>query len=332
MKVIFIMQNKIDNVLKDLTLLDQIKWLIKNKEDIYVQQIKQRRYLYQFVIDNTKFLDNTYKFSTRVYYVVNGLHDFVKCKYDNKPIKRNIYSINQPCLQFCCNKCRRLFFNSNIMAASLQPDVIEKRIQTHYENNNGQYFSTETIQQGKETRYKNNNGNYFSDEQIQKITDSNNKYWNSNEFKEIVKSGFYKSINKKGNETKKKNGTFNTSKQEERVYCLLIKKFGKDNILRQYISELYPFNCDFYIKTIDTYIECNFNWTHNNHFYDCTNIKDQETLILWKEKSIKSNFYKNAIDTWTIRDVQKHSTAEINKLNYLVFWKLDDAEEWIKQL
>lgn len=30
------MQNKIDKVLKDLTLLDQIKWLIKNKEDIYV--------------------------------------------------------------------------------------------------------------------------------------------------------------------------------------------------------------------------------------------------------------------------------------------------------
>lgn len=57
--------------------------------------------------------------------------------------------------------------------------------------------------------------------------------------------------------TQKQNGTFRKSKDEDECYQLLCDKFGTDNIIRQYKSELYPFRCDFYIKTIDTYIEYN---------------------------------------------------------------------------
>lgn len=77
----------------------------------------------------------------------------------------------------------------------------------------------------------------------------------------------FKQIVAKGNETKKTNGTFNISKLEERAYELLCKHFNESNIIRQYKSEEYPFNCDFYIKTTNTYIECNFTWTHNDHFF-----------------------------------------------------------------
>lgn len=53
--------------------------------------------------------------------------------------------------------------------------------------------------------------------------------------------------------TKRKNNTFNISKPEEICYQLLNEKYK--NIKRQYKSKLYPFNCDFYIKSLDLYIE-----------------------------------------------------------------------------
>ena len=62
--------------------------------------------------------------------------------------------------------------------------------------------------------------------------------------------------------TRKLNGTFKTSKQEDKVYEILCEKFTKDDIVRQYKSNKYPFSCDFYIKSLDLYIECNFSWTH----------------------------------------------------------------------
>jgi hypothetical protein len=74
--------------------------------------------------------------------------------------------------------------------------------------------------------------------------------------------------------TKRKNGTFNTSKPEDKSYELLCEKFDKDDIIRQYKSEKYPFNCDFYVKSIDTYIECNFNWTHGGHPFDPNSEED----------------------------------------------------------
>lgn len=54
----------------------------------------------------------------------------------------------------------------------------------------------------------------------------------------------------------------NTSKSEEMSYVLLVERFGANDILRQYKSEEYPFACDFYIKSRNIYIECNYCWTH----------------------------------------------------------------------
>ena len=132
-------------------------------------------------------------------------------------------------------------------------------------------------------------------------------------------------INNKRYLTKKKNRTFNTSKPEEETYKLLCEKFGKNNVLRQYKSEKYPFNCDFYIKTQDLYIECNFSWTHGGHWFNESNKNDIIVLNSWKEKAKKSNYYKNAIKNWTKRDLEKLAKAKENNLNYLVFWKYTDV-------
>lgn len=78
--------------------------------------------------------------------------------------------------------------------------------------------------------------------------------------------------------TKKKNHTFNTSKPEEESYNLLLHKYDKNDIIRQYKDERYPFSCDFYIKSLDLFIECNYHFTHGSHPFNADNIEDVKLL------------------------------------------------------
>ena len=116
--------------------------------------------------------------------------------------------------------------------------------------------------------------------------------------------------------TKKKNNSFKTSKTENKLELLLRKIFP--DLETQYKSELYPFNCDFYIPSLDLYIEYNGSWTHGGCFYDENNEDNRNTLEKWKQLSEHSKFYQNAIETWTIRDLNKLNTALKNNLNYVV--------------
>ena len=135
--------------------------------------------------------------------------------------------------------------------------------------------------------------------------------------KTMKQNDTYKLITKKRISTMKRNKTLNSSKAENRCYDFLNNLY---NVQRNYTSELYPFDCDFYIESLDLYIECNFHWTHGYHWFDPTNEDDINKLNLWKEKSVTSDYYKKAIETWTIRDINKKTIAENNKINYLVFW------------
>lgn len=45
------------------------------------------------------------------------------------------------------------------------------------------------------------------------------------------------------------------SKYELKILEILIDIFGKENVINQYSSNLYPYHCDFYIKPLDLYIE-----------------------------------------------------------------------------
>ncbi len=127
--------------------------------------------------------------------------------------------------------------------------------------------------------------------------------------------------------TKRKNGTFNTSSQEERFYVKLCEKYGSDDVIRQYKDKRYPFMCDFYIKSLDLFVELNISWTHGGHPFDSENQADNEMLLKWQEKAKTSKYYKNAITTWTIRDVAKITTAKANKLNYITYYKESELFE-----
>ena len=124
---------------------------------------------------------------------------------------------------------------------------------------------------------------------------------------EIVKLKIYN--------THKRNNSFNTSEPELKLLKLLQDKFGFNNIEYQYKSSKYPFVCDFYIKSLDLYIELQGSWTHGFEPFDATNPDHQNKLQIWKSKNTK--FYNNAINVWTVRDPLKRKIAKDSNLNYI---------------
>ena len=210
----------------------------------------------------------------------------------------------------------------------------------------------------RKTRYEKNNGKWQSDEQVEKTKITNNALFGvdyplqseeirnltvqsftnnhngiscifeTDEFKQYIKENQTQIVEKR-NLTKLKNNTFNKSNDEDEVFKLLCLKFGNTNVIRQYKSDKYPYRCDFYIKHIDLYIECNFHWTHGGHYYNTNNIDDNKRLI--KLLSKNSKYYKIAVYVWTELDIKKLNCAKLNNLNYKVFWKLDDAIQFCQQ-
>lgn len=136
-----------------------------------------------------------------------------------------------------------------------------------------------------------------------------------------------KEFKQKCYDTKKKNNTFNKSKIEKELEVELRKIFP--DLKTQYKSEVYAFDCDFYIPSLDLYVEYNGTWTHGGHFFDKNNQEDLKILELWKNKNTK--YYESAINVWTQRDVLKLNTAIENNLNYIAWFNQEQAYDWIEK-
>ena len=175
---------------------------------------------------------------------------------------------------------------------------------------------------------------------ISKIKDSKIKNHTTNY--EIAKDKYKQYlIREKTYNTKKLNKSFKSSKLEAHLYKLLLLKFP--NTKHIYRTDLYPFNCDFYIPELDLYIEYNGHWTHGP--YDCHEPFDKNNtkhiLMVQKlfDKSNELNFkgkrkesFLSVIDTWTVRDPLKRKTAKDNNLNWLEFFTLEDFMKWYNSL
>lgn len=106
------------------------------------------------------------------------------------------------------------------------------------------------------------------------------------------------------------------------VFCELINRFGRKDVFYQYgihpSDKRYPFNCDFYIKSLDLFIELNAHYSHHTHWFDANNSDDvlrrEHMLLSGKKRNI------NAVRVWCETDVEKRRIAKQNSLRYLVFW------------
>ena len=121
----------------------------------------------------------------------------------------------------------------------------------------------------------------------------------------------------KSNNTKRLNQSFCSSKLEDQFYNELLKYFEVNDIVRQYSDDRYTFNCDFYIKSLDLFIEINNHWTHGTHPFDLKNEKDVEKQKILAEKAVTNKYYATALYVWTILDPKKLNMANSNNLNYI---------------
>lgn len=135
---------------------------------------------------------------------------------------------------------------------------------------------------------------------------------------------------------KRENGTFNTSSSEDALYELLVEYVDHHGmtVVRQYRDEeRYPFAVDFYILERDLFIELNGSWSHGGHWYESDREMDQKIVQTWRRKGGKSQYYLNALGTWTGRDVRKRAAARDAQLNYVTLWDgseaLADAHLWL---
>jgi endogenous inhibitor of DNA gyrase (YacG/DUF329 family) len=205
----------------------------------------------------------------------------------------------------------------------------EKQKETMLAKYNSLYFmgTDDFYIKSKETKKEKYGNEYYLNPEKQKQT-LLKRYGvdNPGKLEKTIKNSHSIQALEKSIETKRKNKTFNTSKPEEQTYILLKEKYP--DVIRQYKSDVYPFCCDFYIPSLDLYIECNYSWTHGGHPFDVNNIDDINILLLWESKHTK--YYDNAIYTWTVRDIDKRITAFNNKLNYIEVWNINEIYELLK--
>jgi len=131
-------------------------------------------------------------------------------------------------------------------------------------------------------------------------------------------------------ENMKQYNSFRGNKTEDSVYQYLISHYPDTK--RNYKSCVYPFRCDFYIESLDLYIEVNAHWTHGSNAFEGTP-EDLEILKQWRSK--QSKYYNNAIAVWTKRDVEKRDLAKKHNINYIEIFSnrqniiIDEIREWI---
>lgn len=127
------------------------------------------------------------------------------------------------------------------------------------------------------------------------------------------------------NKTKKDNGTFNTSSYETICYKALCESYGEEDIIREYDTDYrYKFKCDFYIKSMDLFIELNIHPSHWEHRFDCNNPED--LAVLEDLKTSNTDWSKMIVDVWANRDFKKCKCAKEAGINYItIYYKEFDS-------
>ena len=234
-----------------------------------------------------------YTFIQKLWHFLQDDYTIHRCKCGN-PV--HFIDFKKGYRQYCSKTC---------------PSVVEHNKSTLQ---NAQIISRrkESREKAVNTTKKKHNGNFWSDEQLKRIQENivkNRKIINEKnkaKIKECIEE--FKSLSGKGI-----SGC--SSKVEIDFYKYLINTFSFENVDPQHYDDQYPYSCDFFIPGLDLYIEIQGSWTHGKHPFNPGDKKDNEKLNYWKSKD--SEYYNNAIYTWTDLDVRKRVCARDNHLNYL---------------
>ena len=269
------------------------------------------------------------------------------------------YGVNTP---FKSEEVKDKIKKTNLEKYGAENVLSSKVVQEKIKKTNLERYGVENVSLSKEIRDKANKTNlerygaenvYASEYGKQKIKETNLERYgfeNASSSKEVQEK-----VNKTCEEryggrwcaspeilervflTQKKNKTINTSKIEKELEIKLKEIFP--DLKTQYKSEDYPFPCDFYIPSLDLYIEYNGFFTHNRRFFDKNNKEDVEELNrcvlrskeLKEKNGNKSTRYDSLIHVWTYKDLLKLETAVKNNLNYIAWFNKEQAYDWIEK-
>lgn len=264
---------------------------------------KKFPYVYSELMERTKFLPDNYGFSSRKYVILNDLcENDLKCpicggfkKFVLKPYMKFLDTCgSKQCQIELCSKTNKRMWRED------RQSMYEKHSKRLVE-----YNKNLTNEQKRSIHAK-----------------------ISNALKSLPPEKEQNRI-RKGFQTKKIRNSFNKSVQEDYIFERLTQKF--DIVHRQYLSEEYPWHIDFYIPSLNLYIEYQGLWTHGKMPFE-NNEECDKILKTWMNKAKHSMFYKNAIKVWTITDVKKRTYAKDNNLNWKEFFNLTEFDNWIENI
>ena len=260
-------------------------------------------------------LSSTKKFITRCLKYFNIKKDLKKRQEKNEQLFIKKYGVSNPMfVPSIKNKLKNTLINNyGVSNPSYVPEILQKREETNLKHFGVKY-------------------SFQSDEVKEKCIKTLKERYNCENISQYLPHKNYmktiqKEINQKIFNTKRRKNSFKKSIQEDEIYNLLIQKYP--DTIRQYSSELYPFNCDFYIPEIDTYIEYQGYFTHGKEPYTETD-EQKEIVKLWESKN--SLQFSDAIKTWTIRDPLKREIAKKNNLNWIEFFNMNEFMNWYNQI
>ena len=234
-----------------------------------------------------------YTFIQKLWHFLQDDYTIHRCKCGN-PV--HFIDFKKGYRQYCSKTCPSVVEHNkstiqNAQVVSRRKESREKAVNTTKEKHNGNFWSDEQLKRIKENIVKN-----------RKIINEKNKA----KIKECIEE--FKSLSGKGI-----SGC--SSKVEINFYKYLINTFSFENVDPQHYDDQYSYSCDFFIPGLNLYIEIQGSWTHGKHPFNPDDKKDNEKLNYWKSKD--SEYYNNAIYTWTDLDVRKRVCARDNHLNYL---------------
>ena len=127
--------------------------------------------------------------------------------------------------------------------------------------------------------------------------------------------------------TKKKNNSFGPQSKDESICYLYLSLYYPDTIRQYRDNERYPYNCDFYIPSLDLFIEFQGYYTHGKHPFNSNSKDDLKLIEQYKEKYDENC---QAITIWTIKDPEKRKCAKEHNLNWKEFFTIDELKDWLE--
>ena len=318
-----ILESLEESTIIDDELIKNIFFGTKGLNRTYFSLISEDHPIYDYLIN--RFKDSS-SIEETLQRIKLGIEEKPKCPLCGNPVT----FIGKPSKMFstyCGTSC-----------SAKAPEVVEKKKETQfkhwgtrncydssiYQNHLKETLGVSFHTQRKEIKEKRKQTllEHYGTTKIHNLTEIKEKTKTTN----IEKYGYENpmqspEIKNKKFQTTKDNNSFQggTSKQE-----LIIRDYLKQyfpDLIWQYKSEEYPFNCDFYIPKINLYIEFNGSVYHHGHFFDNTDENDNIELAKLKKKNTK--FYDNIIKIWTITDPMKKQWVENNNIKMVWIWGED---------